>query len=106
MGSILGQGAESPHTSLSKSQKIKQKQHCNKSNKDFKNGPHEKLNKKFNSWMLKSFVKFSRPSIIIADFISHDSQRVNFSLGQMVSGVEESHLKVLVDQSTVEKLPR
>lgn len=56
--------------------------------------------------MLKSFVKFSRPSIIIADFVSHDSQRVNFSLGQMVPGVEESHLKVLVDQSTVEKLPR
>lgn len=54
--------------------------------------------------MLKSFVKFSRTSIIISDFISHDSQRVNFSLGQMVPGVEESHLKVLVDQATEEKL--
>ena len=72
--------------------------------KDFKNGPHEKLKKKFNPWMWKSFVKFSRTSIIIADFISHDSQRVNFSLGQMVPGVEESHLKVLVDQATEEKL--
>ena len=54
--------------------------------------------------MLKSFVKFSRTCIIIIDFISHDSQRVNFSLGQIVPGVEESHLKILVDQATEEKL--
>ena len=42
VGSIPGQGAKIPHASWSKSQNIKQKQHCDKFNKDFKNGPHQK----------------------------------------------------------------
>ena len=45
-GSIPGQGAKIPHTLGPKHQNIKQKQYCNKFNKDFKNGPHQKILKK------------------------------------------------------------
>ena len=41
-GSIPGQGAKIPHASWPKNQNIKQKQFCNKFNKDFKNGLHQK----------------------------------------------------------------
>ena len=41
-GSIPGRGAKIPHASGPKNQNIKQKQYCNKFNKDFKNGPHQK----------------------------------------------------------------
>ena len=37
-GSIPGWGAKIPHASWPKNQNIKQKQYCNKFNKDFKNG--------------------------------------------------------------------
>ena len=40
-GSIPGWGAKTPHASRPKTQNIKQKQCCNKCNKDFKNGPHK-----------------------------------------------------------------
>ena len=40
MGSIPGQGAKISHASGPKNQEVKQKQYCNKFNKDFKNGPH------------------------------------------------------------------
>ena len=43
--SIPGQGAKIPHTSRPKNKTIKQKQYCNKLNKDFKNGPDQKKNK-------------------------------------------------------------
>ena len=44
---IPGQGAKIPHASRPKNQNIKkQKQYCNKFNKDFKNGPHQKKNLK------------------------------------------------------------
>ena len=36
VGSIPGQGAKIPHASWPKNQNIKQKQYCNKFNKDFK----------------------------------------------------------------------
>ena len=39
VGSIPGQGAKIPHDSWPKNQNVKQKQYCNKLNKDFKNGP-------------------------------------------------------------------
>ena len=42
MGSIPGQGAKISHASWPKKQNIKQKQYCNKFNKDFKNDPHKK----------------------------------------------------------------
>ena len=45
-GLIPGRGAKIPHASLPKNQNIKQKQYCNKFNKDFKNGPHQKKNLK------------------------------------------------------------
>ena len=45
VGSIPGRGAKIPHASGPKNQNIKQKQYCNKINKDFKNGPHEKKKK-------------------------------------------------------------
>ena len=41
-GSIPGQGAKIPYASGTEKQNIKQKQYCNKFNKDFKNGPHQK----------------------------------------------------------------
>ena len=41
-GLIPGRGARIPHASWPKNQDIKQKQYCNKFNKDFKNGPHQK----------------------------------------------------------------
>ena len=45
-GSIPGRGAKTPHSSGPKNQNTKQKQYCNKFNKDFKNGPHQKNLKK------------------------------------------------------------
>ena len=45
-GSIPGQGAKSPHDSRPKNQNIKQKQYCNKFNKDSKTGPYQKKNLK------------------------------------------------------------
>ena len=54
-GSIPGRGAKIPYTSWPKNQNIKQKQYCNKFNKDFKNGPHQKnLKKKYSSTNGKS----------------------------------------------------
>ena len=41
-GSIPSQGTKIPHASWPKYQNMKQKQYCNKFNKDFKNGPHQK----------------------------------------------------------------
>ena len=41
-GSIPGWGAKISPASQAKNQKIKQKQYCNKFNKDFKNGPQQK----------------------------------------------------------------
>ena len=42
VGSIPGRGAKIPHALWPKNQNVKQKQYCNKFNKDFKNGPHQK----------------------------------------------------------------
>ena len=42
VGLIPGRGAKIPRASWPENQNLKQKQHCNKFNKDFKNGPHEK----------------------------------------------------------------
>ena len=42
VGLIPGPGAKIPHASWPQNQTIKQKQYCNKFNKDFKNGPHQK----------------------------------------------------------------
>ena len=40
VGSIHGQAAKIPHAFWPKNQNIKQKQHCNKFNKDFRKGWH------------------------------------------------------------------
>ena len=40
-GSILGWGPKFLHALRPKNQNIKQKQYCNKSNKDFKNDPQQ-----------------------------------------------------------------
>ena len=45
-GSIPGGVAKIPHASRPKKQNIKQKQYCNKFNKDFSNGPHQKQKSK------------------------------------------------------------
>ena len=45
VGLIPGWGAKIPHVSSPKDQNIRQKQYCNKFNKDLKkNGPHQKKN--------------------------------------------------------------
>ena len=46
---IPGWGAKMPHASGPKVQNLKQKQQCNKFHKDFKNGPHPKKKKKYQS---------------------------------------------------------
>ena len=48
VGSIPGRGAKIPHALPPKNQNIKQKQYCNKFNKDFKNDPHPKKSLKKN----------------------------------------------------------
>ena len=40
VGSIPGQGVKIPHASWPENQNIKQKQYCNKFDKDFKNGSY------------------------------------------------------------------
>ena len=45
-GSIPGRGAKIPHASWPKNQNRKQKQYCNKFNKDFKNSAYQKILKK------------------------------------------------------------
>ena len=45
-GSIPGRGAGIPHASWPRDQDIEQKQCCDKFNKDFGNGPHQKQLKK------------------------------------------------------------
>ena len=53
-GSIPGRvGAKIPHDSGPKNQNIKQKQYCNKFNKDFKNGPHFKKSLKKTQKLLR-----------------------------------------------------
>ena len=50
--SIPGRGSKTPHDLEAKNQNIQRKQYCNKFNKDFKNGLHQKSLKKRN-WLLK-----------------------------------------------------
>ena len=56
VGSIPGWGAKIPHASRPENQNTKQKQYCNKSDKDFKNGPCQKkiLEKKIRAKEKKS----------------------------------------------------
>ena len=56
-GLIPGQGAKIPYASRPKSQKKKQKEYCNKFNKDFKNGPHQKKKKKIRGTMIKIHIR-------------------------------------------------
>ena len=46
VGSIPGLGAKIPRASWPKTQNIKQKQYCNKFDKDFKSDLHQKILKK------------------------------------------------------------
>ena len=50
--SVPRQGAKNPHASWPKNQNVKQKQCCNKFNKDFINGPHK--NSKVKNFFLNS----------------------------------------------------
>ena len=57
-GSIPGWGAKIPHASRPKNQNIKQKQYCNKFNKDFKYDPHfKKVFKKITKNLAEGRVK-------------------------------------------------
>ena len=74
-GSIPSQGAKIPHASGPKNQNIKQKQYCNKFNKDFKNGPYQKKKKKtisntfliYETCRIISALLFSQVLVIIKD---------------------------------------
>ena len=60
-GSTPAQGAEIPHALWPKNPNIKQKQYCNKFNKDFKNGPHQKnlkIKVKFGQLLLSRFLEY------------------------------------------------
>ena len=50
MHSTPGLRAKISHISQPENQNIKQKQYCNKFNKDFINGPHKKKNLKNKIW--------------------------------------------------------
>ena len=56
-GSMPAPGAKMPHDSWPRSQNIKQKQYCNKFNKDFKNGPHQKKKKIFKIKIKRDFFR-------------------------------------------------
>ena len=43
VGSVSGWGAKTPHAMWPQNQIIKQKQYCNKFNKDLKNASHKKI---------------------------------------------------------------
>ena len=58
VGLIPGRGDKILHTSWPKNQNIKQKQYCNKFNKDFKNGPHQKKKKRKNLKKQKDYTAF------------------------------------------------
>ena len=66
-GSSPGQGPKIPHPSWPKNQSIKQKQYCNKFNKDFKNGPHQKNLKKTNN---KNQMNYSKKCQVGSDQLS------------------------------------
>ena len=53
VGWIPGRGSRIPHALWPKNQNIKQKQYCNKFNKDFKNGPRQKKNRKKKYWIFQ-----------------------------------------------------
>ena len=68
-GLISGRGAEVPHASRPENQNIKQKQYCNKFNKDFENGPHQKKKKKKHirlgrSWDSPVHLELTYPGVI------------------------------------------
>ena len=54
-GSVPPQGAKNPQASWPKKQNTKQKQYCNKLNKDFINGPHK--NSKIKFFLIQGIVK-------------------------------------------------
>ena len=55
--SLVGErGSHMPH--CQKTKNIKQKQYCNKFNKDFKNGPHQKKNLKKKKELCVVYMKF------------------------------------------------
>ena len=58
MSSVPGRGTKIPHASWLKSQNIKQKQYCNKLNKNFKNDSHLKnLFKKDRSFFINLAIR-------------------------------------------------
>ena len=60
-GLIPDQVTKIPHASRPKAQNIKQKQYCNRFNKGFKNGPHQKKNKNkkiFKKKMIQLYILF------------------------------------------------
>ena len=67
VGSITGRGAKILHALRPKSQNIKQKQYCNKFNKDFKNGPHQKNFKKIKNKIVSETFFFSGKKFAVSN---------------------------------------
>ena len=99
LGSIPDQGTKIPHASWPESQNIKQRQYCNRFNKDFKNGPHQKkflerATKKFLilPWL---FYFFSSVGIVIFEtfyyMTQHLSNCVNNIRNQVFNVREKVH---------------
>ena len=74
-GSIPGEGSKILYASQTKNQNIKPKQYCNKFNRDFKNGPHQKkilkkknmfLERELLDTLIKSFI-----TIFIFEYLTH-----------------------------------
>ena len=66
VGSIPGWGAKIPCALWSKNQNIKQKQYCNKFNKDFKSGPYQEKKswKKIIIWKISDLFTISHKTIL------------------------------------------
>ena len=78
VGLIPGQAAMIPHASWPKNQNIKQKQYCNKFNKENKNGPHQKniLKKKRIEACVRKGNIFTYSDVFWRDFRTWDTAKI------------------------------
>ena len=87
--SIPRQWAKIPHASWPENQKIRQKQYCNKFNKDYKYGPHQKKKKK-NSRESDFFTHI--PARLSPPFSVFLFSFINSSVAQCLTWMQERHI--------------
>ena len=90
---ILGQGAKILHVLWTKIQNIKQKQYCNKFNKDFKNDPREKF---FKSYLFKIFITYKLKKwkfivVKLGRLYLKQVIKININRGGQINIVESSY---------------